>query len=414
MIGEDEAMRGIGEELTVGERIAWYRRRRGMSQEVLAGIVGRTVDWLSKVENNRIDLDRLSVIRSLADALDVTVGDLLGEPTLLEWNSESGTRTVAALRDTLLNYRQLSPFVRTPTGEPPRVEDISTDVGMVWSAYQDSRYGYVVGRLPQLLSSAQVATQLYVGEVQERAFALLALTYQATAVLLTKLGEADLAWMAAERGFTAAQRSNDNVVIGSLFRSVTHTLLSTGRYAEATQLTSDAAAYLQPGLADAGPEYLSVYGTLLLAGSVAAARAEDRGSAQTFLNEADETARRLGRDSNHLWTAFGPTNVSIHRVTAAMDLGDVEFAIDLGPRLDTSGMPVERQVRHALEIARALSARNRTEDALAEVLAAEQKAPEQVRHHAISRQLVQTWMRRGRGRPSFQLAGLAQRVRVST
>src|SRR4051794_6612216 len=67
-----------------------------------------------------------------------------------------------------------------------------------------------------------------------------------------------------------------------------------------------------------------------------------------------------------------------------------------GPRVDTTGLPVERQVRHALETARALSARNRTDDALAAVLAAEQKAPEQVRHHAISRQLVQVWMRRGR------------------
>src|SRR5690606_20939401 len=31
------AMRGIGQSLTIGERVAWYRRRRGMSQEVLAG-----------------------------------------------------------------------------------------------------------------------------------------------------------------------------------------------------------------------------------------------------------------------------------------------------------------------------------------------------------------------------------------
>jgi hypothetical protein len=204
------------------------------------------------------------------------------------------------------------------------------------------------------------------------------------------------------------------VVIGSLFRSVAHTLLSTGRYAEATQLTTDAAACLQPGLAEAGPEYLSVYGTLLLAGSVAAARAENRGAAQTFLKEADDKARRLGRDSNHLWTAFGPTNVNIHRVTVAMDLGDVELALDLGPRIDTIGLPAERRVRHGLEIARALSARNLTEDALAEVLAVEQVAPEQVRHHAISRQLVQTWMRRGKGRPSSQLTSLAQRVRVAS
>jgi len=77
-------MHGIGQTLTVGERIAWYRRRRGMSQEILAGLVQRTVDWLSKVENNRIELDRLSVIRGVADVLDVTVGDLLGGPWLID------------------------------------------------------------------------------------------------------------------------------------------------------------------------------------------------------------------------------------------------------------------------------------------------------------------------------------------
>jgi transcriptional regulator with XRE-family HTH domain len=406
-------MRGAGQELTVGERIAWYRRRRGMSQEVLAGIVGHTVDWLSKVENNRIELDRLSVIRSLADALDVAVGDLLGEPTLLEWNAESGTRTVPALRDALLNYRQLSPFMPGAVADAPTVGQLTVAVDQVWDAYQASRYGFVVSRLPQVLAQAQAATQSHDGEEQDRSFALLALAYQATAVLLTKLGEVDLAWIAAERGFTAAQRGGDTVVIGSLFRSVTHTLLSTGRYREATQLTSDAAAFLQPGLADAGPEYLSVYGTLFLAGAMAAARAEDRGSVRTFLDEADDAARRLGADANHLWTAFGPTNVSIHRVATAMDLGDIQVAIDLGPRVDTSGLPVERQVRHSLETARALSARNRTDDALAVVLEAEQKAPEQVRHHAISRQLVQAWMRRGRGRPSYQLASLARRVRVA-
>lgn len=406
-------MRGIGEQLTVGERIAWYRRRRGMSQEVLAGMVGHTADWLGKVENNRIPLDRLSVLRSIAEALDVTLGDLLGEPTLLEWNQESGTRTVAKVRDALLNYRQLSPFAPAPTSEVHDVGALEVQVSNVWTAYQASRYGYVTAQAPDLLTAATTATQGRDGEDQERAFALLGLSYQAIAVLLTKLGEADLAWIAAERGLTSAQRSGDVVIIGSLFRSVVHTLLSAGRFAEATQLTKDAAAHLQPGLTGASPGYLSVYGTLLLAGSVAAARADDRDQVQEFLCEADETARRLGHDANHLWTAFGPTNVSMHRVTAAMDLGDIEYAIDLGPRVDTRNMPIERRVRHALEVARALTARNRNDEALDAILAAEEIAPEQVRHHAISRQLVQTWIRRGRDKPSFQLAGLARRVQVA-
>ena len=102
-------MRGMTETMTIGERVAFYRRRRGMAQVVLAGLVGRTEDWLSKVENNRIELDRLSVIRSLAEALDVALADLVVEPALLEWTTDSGVHTVPALRAALMDYTQMTP-----------------------------------------------------------------------------------------------------------------------------------------------------------------------------------------------------------------------------------------------------------------------------------------------------------------
>ena len=47
--------RGMTETLTIGDRVAFYR---GQSHEVLAGLVERTEDWLSRVENNKIELDR--------------------------------------------------------------------------------------------------------------------------------------------------------------------------------------------------------------------------------------------------------------------------------------------------------------------------------------------------------------------
>ncbi|MCX9193539.1 XRE family transcriptional regulator [Carbonactinospora thermoautotrophica] len=401
------------ETLTIGERVAWYRRRRGMSQEVLAGLVGRTTDWLSKVENNKIDLDRLSVIKALADALDVTIGDLLGEPSLMDWTADARGRTVPALREALMDYRQLTPLLRAiQADERPDLDDLHRQVGDVWTAYQRSRYAYATRDLPALLAQAQTAAQEHDGDERLRAHALLALTYQGAAMVLTKIGETDLAWIAADRGLNAAQTSGDPLVIGSLFRSVTHCLLSNGRFAAAKQLTEDAAAYLQPGLSSASPEYLSIYGMLFLAGSVAAARSEDRATTRAFLAEADEAARRLGVDANHLWTAFGPTNVAIHRVTAAMELGDVQIALDQGPKIDASALPIERRVRHALELARAYSARNRVDKALSTLLDAEQLAPEQVRYHFISRQLVTSWVRQQRGKPSYQLAELARRLRV--
>jgi transcriptional regulator with XRE-family HTH domain len=399
--------------LTIGERVAWYRRRRGMSQEVLAGLVGRTVDWLSKAENNRLELDRLSVIKLLADALDVTLGDLLAEPTLMDWTADSGTRTVPALRSALMNYRQLTPLLGVPTeGEPTPLDELKNSVAEVWDAYQDSRYAFATRRLPLVLADALIAAQAYDGRDQERAHELMAMTYQGAAMVLTKVGETDLAWIAADRGLAAAQQSDNTAVTGSLFRSVAHCLLSNGRFDAAVQLVSDAADYLRPGLRNASPEFLSIYGTLFLAGSMAAARADDRSTTRAFLAEADHAAQQLGHDANHMWTAFGPTNVAIHRVATAAELGDMQVAVDLGPQINTRGLPIERRTRHNLEVARALSAHNRMDDALSMILEAEQWAPEQVRSHYLARELVLTWVRNQRGRPSRTLAELADRLHV--
>ncbi|GHJ17976.1 helix-turn-helix domain-containing protein [Micromonospora sp. AKA38] len=405
-------MRRTTNTLAIGERIAWYRRRRGLSQEVLAGLIGRTADWLGKVENNRIELDRLSVIKSLAEVLDVSLGDLLGEPVLLDWTADTGTDTVPALRSALMNYRAIAPFGGTFHDEPPTVAMLRKDVGALWDAYQDSRFGYVTGRLPDLLHRAQAAADRHEGDDQDQARRLLGLAYQLTATQLTKLGEVDLAWIAADRGLAAVRPTGDPLITGSLFRSVGHALHATGRYTEAVRLTEDAAGYLEPHLAHASPALLSVYGTLFLSGSMAAARSNDAGTTRTFLTAAEHAADQLGNDANHLWTAFGPTNVAIHRVATAAELGDVQVAVNLGPRVDTTGLPMERRVRHALEVARAYSSWNRVDDAQAALLEAEQMAPEQVRHHFLSRQLALTWVRRQRGKPPAELVGLARRLKV--
>jgi transcriptional regulator with XRE-family HTH domain len=60
-----------------GATIARLRRRQGLSQLVCAELVGRTEDWLRKVEHNRIPVDRLSVLRELARVLNVDVHRLI-------------------------------------------------------------------------------------------------------------------------------------------------------------------------------------------------------------------------------------------------------------------------------------------------------------------------------------------------
>lgn len=82
-----------------------------------------------------------------------------------------------------------------------------------------------------------------------------------------------------------------------------------------------------------------------------------------------------------------------------MELDDVERALRLGEPIDTGALPVDRQVRHLLGIARANAERGRREQALDLILAAEARAPEQVRNHALARDLIVRWVRAGRGGP---------------
>lgn len=400
--------------LTIGERVAWYRRRRGVSQAVLADMVGRTEDWLSKIENNRIELDRLSVIKRLAQALDVSIGDLLCEPSLVEWTADATGRTLPALRDALMDYRQITVLPRgTVESGPPRLNDVRGRVDALWAGYQDAKFGYVTQTLPGVLREAQHAVDASTADYALRAHAQLALAYQVAATTLTKFGETDLAWIAADRGLTHARSSENPVVSASLLRAVIHALLSNGRYGESVTLTEQAAAHIADTVDLTTPTGLSVYGAVFLAGSMAASRLDDPPATRTFLKEAEHLAGRLGYDGNHLWTAFGPTNVAIHQVSTAVELGNVQIAVELGPRVNTAGLPIERRVRHSLEVARAFSAWKRSDDALATLLDAEAEAPEQVRYHFIPRQLVLTWMRNLKGKPSYHLAALAQRLRVA-
>ena len=199
----------------------------------------------------------------------------------------------------------------------------------------------------------------------------------------------------------------DPIAAASLTRSVAHTLLSNAQY-------DDAIAVVQDGLADAerltSPAGLSVRGAFTFVGAIAAARAGDRSHASWFLHHGRALADDLGRDANYVWTAFGPTTVAMHEVSVAAELGDLNLAADLGEAVNVSALPRERQVRHRLEVARALSRVAKRDKAEAMLLTAEYAAPEQVHRHFLTHELVHEWIRDPRRIPSPELVALARRL----
>jgi hypothetical protein len=241
---------------------------------------------------------------------------------------------------------------------------------------------------------------------------MLALAYHAASATLTKVGETDLAWIASDRGLAAAEEAGDPAVLGSLLRSVAHSLLANARYADAAALADQGTKRLDlPGF-EPGPLRWSLTGSLQLVGAMASARADDAREARRFLALARQAAQQLGRDANHAWTAFGPTNVAVHDLSVAVELGDLQTAAATAPTIDVRALPVERRVRHTLEVAKVYAMTGREDEGLAAVLHAEQAAPEQVKYHYIARELTLRWLRRTPTRRP-ELDALARRLRVA-
>ncbi|MFI1801265.1 multiprotein-bridging factor 1 family protein [Streptomyces sp. NPDC020379] len=67
-----------------GERVKFYRERRGLHQWQLAELLNRSEDWVHRVEAGRIPVNNVKMLMDLADALRVHLEDLQGAPTLLE------------------------------------------------------------------------------------------------------------------------------------------------------------------------------------------------------------------------------------------------------------------------------------------------------------------------------------------
>ena len=405
-------MRGAGDQLSIGERIAFYRNRRQMTQAVLAQLVGRSEDWLSKIERGERPIRRLDVLRDVAKALRVNLGDLLGEPVLVE--DPFRNDDVPAVRDALMAPSRLSKvlFSEQLGTALPSIADVATRVEHGWDDYQRGYLGRVIAQLPELIRTVQLLED---SSDERSAAAVSARAHHLAATTLSKVGESDLAWIAAERAMHAADNADDPLVMASAARAGTHALLAVGRYDDALQLGETAMVWLRSRLTAQDPAALSLVGMLHLRMAVAAARRQDRGTTRDLLRQAVAAADALGEDANYWKTGFGPTNVALHRLSTALDLGDVQFVVDRGQRVSTEEMPAERQVSHQIDLARAMSYIASDDDALGVLLQAESAAPQLVRHNPAVREVVRAIHRRSpvtAGARSAEAMALAQRCRA--
>ncbi|GAB3812237.1 hypothetical protein GCM10027605_53660 [Micromonospora zhanjiangensis] len=303
-------------------------------------------------------LDKFSVLHEIADVLQLDVQLLLGK------DPERRTDTlncidqveVEEIRAALERYDSMSAYFDARP-EPRRLDEMRKSVSHAWLTYQYARYGVLTRALPKLLRDAQAADAAYLGGDESRTAAhLLGQVYQIASSTLRKLGEHELAWLAADRSMAVSQRADDPLLAGVATLRVGNALVALGRARPALEVNVNIANRLAPAPGvEASPQRWSVYGMLLLQGAMAAARLGDSATVRDLFNGAEEAARQVGDDQNHYWTSFGPTNLELHRAAAAVELGEGRQAVDthegIGPTEFNALLP-ERRAHHLLDVAR--------------------------------------------------------------
>jgi hypothetical protein len=275
------------------------------------------------------------------------------------------------------------------SAEPADLVALSRSVGRARSQYQACRYSELVSQLPALLADLHVACATLVGDARLRAHALSADAYHVTAGFLLKAGDQGLAHLATDRSMSAALASQDPLTVGASARIVTHALMNSGQLTAAISTARNHSLRLDREITEQTPEFLSVYGSVLLRGAIAAAQHDERDTAHEMLAEAGDAARRLGTDANLRGTAFGPVNTQLHQVNVAVTLGDAGTAVDLARRINLAAIAVtERKASLLIDVARAFFQWGRYEQAYASLRAAEQTAPEEVAARPAVRALV--------------------------
>lgn len=409
-------MRGLGDHLSIGERIAFHRKRRGYTQQVLAGLVGRSTDWLAKAESGRRKPPRIDMLAELARVLRVPLGELVGQPVLMEDDRQQDD--VPAVRDALMSPRRLSRLLFGPEAEAqlPSPGPTADLVEQTWDDYQAGRLGKVIAVLPGLLQTAQELEDRAARSAAERrgCWAASARVHHLAATTLAKIGESDISWLAAERAMRAADESDDPLVLASAARSGTHALLANGRYDDAMELGHTASVWLSTRVEESDPAALSLLGMIHLRAAIAAARHQDRATATSLLNQAEALAGRLGSDENYWQTSFGPTNVVLHRLSAELDLDNISYVVEYG-QIDVDHMPPERGVSHRIDYARALSLAGQGDNAFEELLTAERASPQLVRNNPRVRDTLRDLIKQSPitgGAHSSELFMMAQRCRA--
>jgi transcriptional regulator with XRE-family HTH domain len=393
-------------QVALGRKIAEARRRRGLSQPDLARMIDRSVAWVSQVERGVRKVDRMSVLETLADALEVPLSELAAEAPVVAAVNEEQPGAVA-LRLLLSGTWTLRAMLST--GAAPSPAELRERVQRARQLSHESRCteaADVLGALvPELESGVRSAPE----EERAELFELLAGAYQACSSTLSKLAEPEAAWIAADRSMSAAERAGNPLLVAAGAFRLGVVFLDARYYAQAAEVSGTAADALWRIAENGTPEATAMWGVLTLQRAVSAARLGDASAAYAYLDRARAAAERVGPGRDDYGTEFGPANVALYEIAVAVDLGDAGRALRVADSLDTSGLSPERRTRMLVDVAAAHAQRRQVADAIAALNEAARLTPEAIRTYGQVRQVISDLLAM-QNPPSAELVALSRQL----
>ncbi|MHC0432920.1 helix-turn-helix domain-containing protein [Streptomyces sp. O3] len=362
-----------------GTRIREQRRLARLTQRQLAARIPYSYSLLNQVECGARPATS-GFVAAVAHALHVDVTALTGQPYVTELQRDRLAELVRPVREALDLY---------DLGVNP---DLTVRPASVLIAVADQLCEQV--RATHLRNAAR-SLPTAIAELTHTAWATpstelwqaLASTYRTAHDISVKLGYYDLSAVALDRMDWAAQRASDPCLaaVRQYMRALVY--FREGEYRIGQRLVASGHGVIRQ--AETTRETLAVTGQLHLGASVICARAEDKTAVDRHIDEARQIAKRIGDASDVHWLSFGPANVALHKMSAAVEMDQYDDALKQARRMRLPvALATSRRAHFLIDRARAEMETGCTEKALEHLVEARKVAPEQTRYHPGARETI--------------------------
>ena len=376
--------------MAFGQRMQILRERRGMTRTVLAGLLGKSTDWVKDLERGRTQPPGVETVYRIAEVLRVRdLADLTGRPDMhVNLFIGPGHPRLAAVRTAV------DSFGLTTSQQAPSAAHIAARLSRAWTARHSApHHREVIGSLlPDLIRDAQLAVKQAEAPADWRAAqAVLAEVYSLAQFFLAYQPDSSLLWRVAERSMVAAQQSDDPHTIGvsAWLLAQAHRDSGPSHYDSADAVNLDALAFLEPLLPDATDDVLAIAGALTFEAGYTAARRGETATAWRYWDTAQDMAVRLPGGYFHPVTSFSQAIMGAHAVTVAVELHAGPESVRQAARADASTIPSRpRRARHRIEQARGYQLDGQPDVAVATLAQAYEAAPETIRYNGYARSII--------------------------